>query len=319
MRSPSYTASIVLINIVLCGAAFGSVLDPKASDQRSATVASSDTVASYSSSAAAQQTLQPAVTGSASTQTLEGAKISAPLKNIFFGVTSTFHGTPLRDLGSDYTVGRDGKQKATNRNALLFDSEISTGYRLSNTVGIGPVVPFLAFVSRDQGFVIGDLGLKAYNSKTIKIHGLKISTNLIVQAPTSQASRDRNMTWALKSTPDVRYSIPHSSFSVGSWTEMKDYFGVSSDKTFKLWALPYLNYALSDRFSLNLGYEMEWHHNVGQKGFGFNTYMTDLQPGFIAEVLKGVYVNPYVAFYTNTGGLDSDHAAIGAFISAAIL
>ena len=29
--------------------------------------------------------------------------------------------------------------------------------------------------------------------------------------------------------------------------------GVSKDKTFKLWALPYLQYAVSDRFALNLG------------------------------------------------------------------
>jgi hypothetical protein len=122
----------------------------------------------------------------------------------------------------------------------------------------------------------------------------------------------------LKTTPEAHYTLAHSNFEVGAYTEFKDYIGVTKDKTFKMWYLPYAAYKMGDKFALNIGYEMEYHHIVGQKGLGFDTYMTDIQPGFVVVVAKGVVVNPYVAFYTMKS-VDFDHAAVGAFLSASIL
>jgi hypothetical protein len=284
----------------------------------SANTASSATVASYSSEVRASGTLTPPVTAGVSTKAETGASISSPLDRVYLGLTSTFHGTPLRHLDSEFSVDHTGKEKRSSYNALNFDSELGTGYRVSKDIGVGVVLPFLQVVTRGQGFILGDAGLKVYDNRTLNLNGAIIATNLIVQAPTSDGSQANHMTWALKTTPSIRYAVPHSSFTVGSWTEIKDYFGVTKDKTFKLWALPYLNYAVSDGFSLNLGYEVEYHHNVGRKGLGFDAYQTDIQPGFIVGLAKGVSLNPYVLFFTNNK-LDSDHAALGAFLSASIL
>jgi len=275
-------------------------------------------VASYSSESQAAQSLQPAITAGASTTSAQVGGISSPLDKIYMGLTSTFHGTPLNNLGSEYSVDRTGKEKRSNYNSILFDSELGTGYRISKNVGVGAVVPFLMSVSRGQGFILGDVGLKVYNNHTIDAGGLHVATNLMLQAPTSDSSADRDMKFAVKTTPSARYSFAHSSFSTGVYTEAKDYLGVSKEKTFKLWALPYLQYSVSDNFALNMGYEMEWHHDVGRKGLGFDTYMTDLQPGVVITVMKGVIVNPYVQFYT-MDKVDFDHAAVGAFMSANIL
>lgn len=301
--------------LALSGLAFAEEMNPKSETK----IASTTTVATTAApELAPNPALQPVVTAGVSTQA-KTTGFSTPLDQVYMGVTSTFHGTPLRNMGSQYSVDRMGREKRSNYNALLFDSELGAGVRLSKTVGVGIVMPFLQVVTRGQGFILGDVGIKAYNSKTLNLNGAIVSTNLIVQAPSSDSSQARNMTWGLKTTPSIRYAVPRSSFAVGSWTEAKDYFGVTTDKTFKLWALPYVNYAINDRLSLNLGYELEYHHNVGMDGFlDFDAYQTDIQPGVIIGLSKHIFINPYVAFYTNNG-LNSDHAAVGAFLSASVL
>ncbi|MBS1961493.1 MAG: hypothetical protein JST04_04710 [Bdellovibrionales bacterium] len=246
----------------------------------------------------------------------ETAGVSSPLDRVYLGLTSTFHGTPVRNMGSEYSVDTTGREKRTTYNMINFDSEVGAGYRVTKDIGVGPIVPFIAVPVRGQGFILGDVGLKAFNSKTIDRNGFRLATNLIVQAPSSDSSKARDMTWALKTTPYGRYQFAHSNVSLGAFTELKDYFGVSRDKTFKVWALPYLGYSLSDSVTLRLAYEMEWHHNLHQSGL--ETYMTDWQPGVVWNITKQLSINPYVQFYT-MNSVDLDHAALGAFLSASVL
>ncbi len=276
------------------------------------------TVASYQNDASSAQTLQPALTAGVSTKTDNTASISSPLDRVYMGLTSAFHGAPIKNIGSEYSVDTNGREKRSNYSTVLFDSEIGAGYRITKSIGAGLVVPFLAAPVRNQGFTLGDVGVKAFDSRLISNGGLRVKGNFIIQAPTSDSSRARSMSYGLKTTPEVHYNLAHSNFELGAYTEFKDYIGVTKDKTFKMWYLPYAAYKLNDRFSLNVGYEMEYHHNVGQKGLGFDTYMTDIQPGVVIVVAKGVIINPYVQLFTMKS-VDFDHAAVGAFMSANIL
>jgi hypothetical protein len=316
-RNWNVSAIVVFIGAsALSGVAFG---DELKTDTKSAQkVASTETVATYDSASAASQSLSPAIDGGVSVGHTPGMSLSGIADHIALGGYTTFHGSPLHDLGSQYGVDRHGNNVANNYNALYFDTDMTLAYRVTKDIAIGADIPFLGEVSRGQGFVLGDLGLKIYNHRLFSNQGVTIGSDLILQGATSTASQARNLKMGVKTTPFIRYSIPHSNFTIGAWNEIKDYLGVSYDKTFKLWTLPYAAYALSDQVALNVGYEMEWHHNVGQKGFGFDTYQTDLQPGVIFSVAKGVIVNPYLQYFTDQK-LDFQHAGFGAFISANIL
>ena len=237
------------------------------------------------------------------------------LDHVYLNYFAIYHGASLADLSSSYTLDQKGRP---SRFAMFFDSEVTAAYRVDSDIGIGPVIPFLFTPVMGQGFTLGDVGIKAFDRQAISSGGLKVYANLIVQAPTSQSSQARNMSFALKTTPNFRYIFARSRFAVGAWTEAKAYFGVTADKTFKLYAAPYVNYQLSSKLSLNLEYEMEAHHNVGAPTWDLTNYETDLQPGFVWLVTPKIMLNPYVALFTgNRVTLDS--TAVGAVISATVL
>ena len=233
--------------------------------------------------------------------------------NMYLNYFGIYHGAPLTSMDSTKTVGPTGVPSKTN--AINFDSEITAAYMITPSFGIGPDVPFLMVPVLGQGIILGDVGIKAIDKKTVYKNGLIISTNLYLQAPTSKASEARNMDLGIKTTPSIRYTMPGSRITLGAWNEIKEYAGVTSDKTFKLYTQPYANYQLSKNFSLNLGYEMEWHHNVGYAAARFTTYQTDLQPGFVWNITPKVIVNPYIQIFT-ANAMSTDTAAVGAVISA---
>jgi hypothetical protein len=110
-------------------------------------------------------------------------------------------------------------------------------------------------------------------------------------------------------TPAIRYSFPRSRFSIGAWNEAKEYAAVTSGATFKLYTLPYVNYQLTSSFSLNVGYEYEAHHNVGDLPGRFSTYQMDAQPGFVWSISKSVPLSP--VFHDQSGHLPKHRARGG--------
>jgi len=230
--------------------------------------------------------------------------------------TGNYHGQPLNRLDSGRTVDRNGDFSVKNR-PVNVDSELDANYMITNSFGLGPVLPFLAIPTYGQGLVLGEMGFRALDKKTVDYKGLVVSTNLIAQLPTSDYSKQLKMDFALKTTPAIRYSIPASRFTVGAFTEAKQYFGVAADKTFKLWALPYVAYRFAESLSAQLAYEYETHHNVGELYGNLTKYQSDVQPGLIWNVTPHVLVNPYVAFYT-TRRATFDTAAVGTFVSATV-
>ncbi|MGZ3694750.1 MAG: hypothetical protein ACXWQO_11245, partial [Bdellovibrionota bacterium] len=193
-------------------------------------------------------------------------------------------------------------------------------YRLTDSVKIGAVVPFLAFPSpgaTGDAFSLGDVGLKISHTDTIDWRGVKLSTNLIVQASTSDYSKARNQTVAFKSTPYLRYDIGNSDFSLGAFNELKEYVGVTSGKAFKVWTLPYARYRLNKSVAFNLGYELEMDHMVHNPAV-LSHYQHDLQPSVMWNITKHIMVQPYLQFFS-LNSISTANTGVGTLISATIL
>lgn len=233
----------------------------------------------------------------------------------YVNYSALYHGAALDRLDSAQGVDAAGNP---SKGKINLDGELIAGYRVTKDIGVGPYMPFLLF-PEGQGFVIGDVGVKAFDKKTFTTEDLTVSTNLMLQAPTSDASRARNMKYGIKTTPSFRYNIGETKFTVGSFSEAKYYAGVTYDKEVKLLAEPFVAYSLSRSFALNLAYEMEFHHNVGQKAFKFGNYQKDLQPGVVWIINKNVFVNPYLQVFTTHSSISWKTTAVGAFVNVAAL
>ena len=259
-------------------------------------------------------TMAPSV---GTTQSNQNPNPSSFMNDLYLSYFAIYHGPNMAKLDSPYSV--DAKGKPNSRQVMNLDSEITAAYMLTPTTGIGPVVPFLLYTALGNGASLGDVGIKAFNKNTVKTANLSANTNIILQLPTNDYSKARNMKFAVKTTPNLRYNIPNSRFTIGSWTEAKAYLGVEQAKTFKLWAGPYVNYQLSPNLSLNLGYEIEANHMLHASTFDFTMYQNDFIPGFIYMITPKIILNPYVQIFTGENiTFASDRMALGAVLSASI-
>jgi opacity protein-like surface antigen len=248
-------------------------------------------------------------------------KPSAPnplLEKLYFNYFATYHGASLDDMGANYTLDHMGKRTTSPNSRINFDGDVTAAYLVTKNIGIGAYIPFLLVPAPGQHFVLGDVGAKIFDRHTVTGGGFNLATNLMIQAPTNDYSKLRGMDLALKTTPSIRYNIPHSNFAVGSWTEMKAYLGVNFDKTFKLWAGPYVSYNFSDSFALNVEYEMEADHYKNKPTFDFTNYQTDLMPGVVWNITPRFMVNPYVQLFTGNK-VTLENSALGAVINARFL
>jgi hypothetical protein len=228
-----------------------------------------------------------------------------------------YHGATLKDLGSKYSTDNTGH---LNKRAVTgLDGEMNVDYLFdrSSGIGIGPVVPFQYSNIPEKGFVLGDVGIKTFDKKTIDSGNFRLYTNFILQAPTNAYSQSLGMKYAIKTTPYVWYNIANTRFKVGAWTEAKYYAQVLGDKDFKLYAAPYVNYRLSNKFALNLEYEMETHHPIGAPALTFVGYQQDLQPGFVWFITEHMMINPYIQLMT--ANIATNTTGFGAVFSATLL
>ena len=146
---------------------------------------------------------------------------------------------------------------------------------------------------------------------------MAIYANIIFQLPTSDPSSARDMKFAIKSTPAIRYIIPNTRVTIGTWTEEKAYLGVNAGKTLKLWAEPYVNYQVGPNFSWNLGFEAEADHFLGKSTYDLTMYQTDIMPGFVYVFSPKLIVNPYFQVFTSQK-VSINNTALGAFLSASL-
>ena len=227
-----------------------------------------------------------------------------------------YHGSSLKEFDSSRAMtnkGKLGKQSSVN-----FDNELGVGYHVTEHLGVGAVVPFLVVpASTADNFILGDAGVKISHHDTVNWRGLRINTNLILQAPTSDYSKARHQKLGIKTTPSIRYDIPNSDFTVGSWNEVKQYVGVQSGANLKVWTLPYVKYHASRSVDLQLAYELDMRH-VAHYPAKLTNYQHDLQPGVIWKITKKVSVNPYLQFF-DLGSIRTANTGFGTIVSAALL
>ena len=237
--------------------------------------------------------------------------------NIASDYFTFYHGPTIKDMNSQYSTDNTGH---LNKRAVTgLDGEFNVDYMFDRAagIGIGPTIPFIYSNIPEKGFMIGDVGIKTIDKKTIDTGNFRLYTSLYLQAPTSAYSQSLGMKYAVKTTPYVWYNIPNSRFKIGAWTEAKYYAQVLGDKDFKLYAAPYVNYRLSNKFALNLEYEMETHHPIGAPVTQFVGYQQDLQPGFIWFITEHMMVNPYLILMTNN--IATNTTGLGAVFSATLL
>ena len=85
------------------------------------------------------------------TTTATGQESSNLLEKFYANDSAIYHGAPLDNLGSNYTLDHTGKANTTHKS--LLDGTLTTAYLLDTDVGIGPVLPFLLVPGPGQHFV----------------------------------------------------------------------------------------------------------------------------------------------------------------------
>jgi hypothetical protein len=243
--------------------------------------------------------------------------VSDIMKQLYINYFAVFHGTPLKDLSSPYSLDHNGKHSKTSFNTINFDSDLTAAYMATSDIGIGADIPFLLVPVQGQGIILGDVGLKTFHKHLISMNGLNVLGNLYLQAPTNQFDRERGMLVGIKSTPAIRYIVPSSRFTLGAWNEVKWYSAVHTGKTFKLYTQPYVSYTLTRSVALNVGYEIESDHFKNDPALNFTTYETDLMPGFVWFATSKVMVNPYLQIFTGNK-VNTGTTALGAVVSATL-
>jgi hypothetical protein len=241
---------------------------------------------------------------------------SAILDNTYLVYSASFHGPTLGKMDS---FGTDHTGTYSKRNMIMFDGDLTAGYMVTKDTGIGPYVPFFLYPVQGQGAVLGDVGVKLVQKHIVQSNGWSVAGAAMIQAPTNDYSKyHTKMDLGLKFTPYIMYRPSGSRFTYGVWTEQKAYLGVVSDKTFKLWAQPYVSYRMTPTLSANLAYEAEADHFYGKPTLDFTSYQTDLCPGVIWNVTPKIFINPYVQFFTGNK-VTKETTALGAYLSAALL
>lgn len=231
---------------------------------------------------------------------------------------SNFHGPEVTDIGSANVPGSKGLVDQKRPTRMNFDSNITALYRIDDNYQAGAYIPFYAYPVMGEGFVLGDVGVQFGDRNVYRTKDLRVAANVTVQAPTLETTKLTGMDAGVKFSPNVRYNVPNSRFTLGAWTEAKAYLGVNEkQKSFKLWAQPYVSYQVAPKFLLNLGYEMEGKHVRGTDTLEFVTVQNDLLPGFIYFITSKIMINPYVQIFT-TEKIAMDRTAVGAIISASL-
>ena len=239
-------------------------------------------------------------------------------KKLYVDFLTTYHGPTLQGAGPYSLNGRGDVDPAALSG---FDSEITTAYILDEqrAVGVGPDLPFFFEPTKSgKSFVLGDVGVKAFDKRVVATDHVRLYANLTLQAPTSDESRARSMTTGVRTTPFLFYDIGQTRWRIGTWTDFKYSFGVTNGMQVKAWVGPYVNYKISDRVALNLMYETEAHHDIGDAGVKFHNVLGDLQPGLIWQVTKTTKLNPYLVYFPNQS-IAGDHVAFGTVLATEFL
>jgi hypothetical protein len=236
------------------------------------------------------------------------------LDRFYLSYYGNLQGSRLQDLGSPYEANPTTGQPT--KSAMTFASTATGAYMVTPDIGVGTYLEMNITPVLGQGYSWTDVGVTAFDKKIISRNGFTMYANAIAEIPVDTYDINRGMVAGLETTPYFRYEFPHSRFSAGAWTEVKNYTGVTSGKMFKTYWNPYVAYQINSHFSANLGYELEYDYFKNAQGM--QVYETDLQPGILWFISSKFMLNPYIQLYTNNK-ITSDTAAFGLSVVARVL
>jgi hypothetical protein len=272
------------------------------------------TVAEISSSAEAPEARDagPEINESATTEKNDHGALS--LDRFYLSYYGNLQGSRLQDIGTPYETNPTTGQPT--KSAMTFASTATGAYMVTPDVGVGTYLEMNITPVLGQGYSWTDIGITSFDKKLISRNGFTLFANFIAEVPVDTYDINRGMVAGLETTPYFRYEFPHSRFSTGAWTEVKNYTGVTSGKMIKTYWNPYIAYQITSNFSANLGYELEYDYY--KNATGMQVYETDLQPGVLWFLSSKFMLNPYIQLYTNNK-ITADSAAFGLSVVARVL
>jgi hypothetical protein len=245
-----------------------------------------------------------------STTTKEATTSSDITKDLYGDFVTTYHGPTIKKFGP-YSVNSRGRLDGAALSG--FDSELTGAYMVDQDMerAMGLNVPFVAQPNiPGHQLDIGDVGIKAFEKKTIKTENLQLASVGYIQAPTSDASQKAHMIMALRAAPFAFYNIPSTKWVLGTWTDFKWLAGVDQGLSLKAWVGPFVSYRFSEKFLFNLMYETEADRFVGDRAFQFRNTLGDFQPGVIWMITKNMKLNPYLVLAPDNH-LSTDTTGVG--------
>jgi hypothetical protein len=255
--------------------------------------------------------LDPSLAGNPTIEK-EGAN-PLSLDRFYASFYGNLEGGRLSQLGP-YEANPTTGQMSTEPMTLASTATIA--YMATPEIGVGTYLEMNITPVLGRGWQWLDVGATIFDHKIINRDGLDVSVNFIAELPTDTYDINRGMVAGLETTPSFRYAIPHSRFTLGAWTELKNYTGAHSGKLIKTYYEPYIAYTLLPQVLLNVTYEFEWDHFVGHGGM--QVYQTDIQPGVLWYLTPRLMLNPFLMWFTNNR-ISAETACFGLAVVARFL
>lgn len=250
------------------------------------------------------------------------AQATSILQNVSATFITSLKGPAMTDPRSPYMPTASGQR---GDSAILFENLLSTGYKLSDVLSLGPNVPFtFSPVFGTQAGLL-DPYLKLSHAKVLSTDNFNLAATLRVYAPISDSSKANGYITILRSDQSMSYSIPNSRFSLGLSTFValpiaKKAVIVNAKgepttlNSTTVYAGPNVSYQITPSLAATLLAEMgaSRQYGAGLTDFYARTDYTNLAPGLSWDIMAGMNLSPYlnipigyrIAADTTTLGLD---------------
>jgi hypothetical protein len=232
------------------------------------------------------------------------AQTSSLLQNVSASFVTSFKGPALSDPLAPYAPAPDG-QRGTD--AILFENLLTSGYKLSDVLTLGPSVAFLVTPVFGKEFTLLDPYLKLSHSKVMSTENFNLAASVRIYAPLSSKSQANGYITNLRSDQSMSYTIPNSRFSLGLNTFIalpiakKAVVTNSTGKVTTLnsttvYAGPNVSYQITPSLAATLLAEMgaSRQYGAGLTEFNARTDYTNLAPGMSWDILPGMNLSPYL-------------------------
>lgn len=198
-------------------------------------------------------------------------------------------------------------------------NDLGVFYPLTKSATLGPVTRFRVKTYAEGSGALIDPYIRLRDTKFAEIAGVNMDSQLRFGLPLSDSSKAKEQNLYVANLNNFTYSIPETKWTLGTITFVKANFfetggarnpkGIQND--LEMFILPNVSYQVLSNVSLELGYEADANHAVGQSFMEFNNGGTFIEPGLSWDISKSVTFNPWVDIYLGDR-VASDTTMVGA-------